>query len=159
MSRKPNTFNRSHQIYLSVREKSAYFAFAFIGCLMWSLSYLVFVFYKEIIICYLRRNEKFKGKAYYYKFIEYKPHFKNLFMFNGALIILWGVICFLLTEWRYYIITVGFYMFIIGYIFSWSLYYLKFSYKFYYFNEIKCIIEYIKTNILSTKKEEKIKKD
>ena len=50
-------------------------------------------------------------------------------------------------------------MFIIGYIFSWSLYYLKFSYKFDYFDEIKWIIEYVKTNILSTKKEEKMKKD
>ena len=143
---------RSLEIYLSVRENSAYFAFSFLGCLVWGLSYLVFAFYKEIIICYLRRNEQFNGRAYYYKFVEYKPYFKNLFLFNIALLLFWGVIVFLLRDWRYYIITVGFYLFSSGYILGWGLYYLKFSYKFDYFDEFKWIIQYIKENVIHKNK-------
>ena len=146
--RKNTTTNalRAYEIVMNIRNHSMYYTYAFVGALAWALSYLVFCFYKEIIICYIRQYEKFTGKAYQYKLVEYKPMFRNLGIFSVVILCYWGIILGLFREWRYYTICSGFYIFIIGYIGGWSIYYGKYSYKFDYFDEMKWFISYIKEN-------------
>jgi hypothetical protein len=91
------------KIFFLLREYSSYFTLAFIGTLIWILSYLLLFFYKEILYCYLRSSENTnEGKSHLYKFIEYKPHLKNLFVFNIAILIYWFAIIFLMDEWKKY---------------------------------------------------------
>ena len=146
------------KIYSVLRLISPYFLLAFIGLLAWGLSYLIIIAYKEIIICYLKRNEKFDGKEYYYKFIEYKKHIKNLYVFNFAILLLWFAIYLLSdNEWRSYCLISGLYIFIITYIVSWSVYYKFYSYKNDYFDDLKFFIKYFKENYFNKSKIEKEK--
>lgn len=147
MAKEKEPYSKSVYYYLTVRHYSQYGAFAFLGAVVWTITYLLFATYKEILICYLRRNEKFVGRGFYYKYIEYKPHIKNLYMFNGAIALFWACIIFILKDWRYYIITVGFYIFFSGYVIGWVTYYVRHPYEKDYFDEIKWIIGYIKENM------------
>ena len=144
------------KIYSVLRFISPYFLLSFIGLLAWGLSYLILVAYKEIIITYLKRDEKFDGKEYYFKFIEYKKHFKNLYVFNFAILLLWFAIYLIENEWRSYCLITGFYIFVIGYIICWSVYYKFYSYKNDYFDDMKFLVKYIKENYFN---KSKIKKE
>ena len=146
------------KIYSVLRLISPYFLLTFIGLLAWGLSYLIIIAYKEIIICYLKRNEKFEGKSYYYKFLEYKKDIKNLYVFNFAILLLWFAIYLMSDiEWRSYCLISGFYCFIIGYIVCWGVYYKFYSYKNDYFDDMKFLIKYFQENYFNKSKNEKEK--
>ena len=118
------------KIYFVVREYSSYFSLGFIGTLIWVLSYLLLFFYKEILYCYLRSSENTnEGKSNLYKFIEYKPHLKNLFVFNIAILIYWFTIIFLMDEWKSYMLNVGFFFFFLFYLIYWGINYKYYNYK------------------------------
>ena len=151
--------NYAQKIYFALRNGSHYFLLCFLGGLVWTLTYFLLFSYKEILKYYLRRNEKFDGRGYYYKFIEYKPHIKNLYIFNFAILIFWFAIFIIDEDWRKYCIISGFSLFIFGYIICWTLYYKFYSYKNDFFDEFKFFIRYFKENFFDKKNVEKEKID
>ena len=109
---------------------------------------------------YLRSNEKYDGRGYFYKFIEYKPHINNLYIFNIAIFIFWFAIYLISDEdWRNYCLISGFLIFILGYIISWSIYYKFYSYKNDYLDDVKFFIKYFKEKFFKKSQIEKEKND
>ncbi len=150
----------AQKIYLALRNGSHYFLLCFLGGLVWTLTYFLLFSYKEILKCYLRRNEKFDGRGYYYKFIEYKPHIKNLYIFNIAIFIFWIAIYLISDEdWRNYCLISGFLIFILGYVISWSIYYKFYSYRNDYLDDVKFFIKYFKEKFFNKSQKEKEKND
>ena len=148
----------SLKVYLALRNGSHYFLFCFLGGLIWTMTYFLLFSYKEVLMYYLRSNEKFDGRGYYYKFIEYKPHIKNLYIFNIAILIFWIAIYLINDEeWRHYCLYSGFIIFILGYIISWSVYYKFYSYKNDYLDDIKFFIKYFKEKFFNKSQKEKEK--
>ena len=152
--------SNAQKIYSVLRTISPYILLSFIGLLVWTLSYFILIAYKEILICYLRRNDKFEGKEFYYKCISYKSHIKNFYAFNAAIILFWFAIYLMGDEdWRRYCLVTGFYFFIFGYIICWGIYYKFYSYKNDFFDEFKFFIRYFKENFFDKKNVEKEKID
>ena len=136
------------KIFFILREYSSYFTLAFIGTLIWILSYLLLFFYKEILYCYLRSSENTnEGKSHLYKFIEYKPHFKNLFVFNIAILIYWFAIIFLMDEWKKYMLNVGFFFFFLIYILYWGINYKYYNYNNDFWDQTIWLYNYFKNYI------------
>ena len=150
----------SLKVYLALRNGSHYFLFAFLGGLVWTMTYFLLFSYKEILMYYLRSNEKYDGRGYFYKFIEYKPHINNLYIFNIAIFIFWFAIYLISDEdWRNYCLISGFLIFILGYIISWSIYYKFYSYKNDYLDDVKFFIKYFKEKFFNKSQIEKEKND
>ena len=91
-------------------------------------SFFIKNYYYVIII-------KFEGVSYYQKLKEYKKYMKNFFVFNTVIIMFWLIILFTNEAWRLYIIKSGFIVFILIYVFGWTIHYKYYSYKNDYFDE------------------------
>ena len=150
----------SLKVYLALRNGSHYFLFACLGGLIWTMTYFLLFSYKEILMYYLRSNEKYDGRGYFYKFIEYKPHIKNLYIFNIAIFIFWIAIYLISDEdWRNYCLISGFLIFILGYVISWSIYYKFYSYRNDYLDDVKFFIKYFKEKFFNKTQIKKEKND
>ena len=57
------------------------FAFIFLGVLSWLIILSLFIFWKSLLISYLRKDEKF-NRGYYYLYIKYKSYIKNVSFFS-----------------------------------------------------------------------------
>ena len=132
-----------------------YFFLTILGTIVWSMTYICLYFYKELLLCYMKRTIKFEGVSYYEKLKEYKRHMNKFLTFNFIIITFWLIILFTNEEWRIYIIKSGFIIFIIIYIIGWSYHYKYYSYKNDFFDDFIFIKNYIKNEFLkkSGKKE------
>ena len=141
-----------------------YIFLTLLGTIIWSLTYMCLYFYKELILCYIKKSIKFEGISYYEKIKEYKKYMKNFLVFNSVIIFFWFIILFTNEEWRLYIIKSGFIMFILLYIIGWSTYYKYYCYKNDFFDDFYCFMNYFKSEISkykisSSKKEKKDKNE
>ena len=126
-----------------------YIFLSFLGSIIWSLTYICLYFYKELLLCYIKRNIKFEGISYYEKIKEYKKHLSKILIFTFIVIFFWIIILFTNEEFRLYIIKSGFIIFIIIYIFGWSVYYKYYSYSNDFFEDFYFFINYIKKEYIS----------
>ena len=149
MSRKYPNETKSLKFAKAVHFIMPYIFLSFIGTIIWSLTYICLYFYKELLLCYIKKSIKFEGISYYEKLKEYKKHIKKIFIFNLIVIFFWCVIFFIKEEFRFYIIKSGFFIFIVGYIISWTIYYKKYSYINDYFDDFYTFMNYIKKEFLS----------
>ena len=121
-----------------------YIFLSLLGTIVWSMTYICLFFYKELLLCYMKRTIKFEGVSYYEKLKEYKKHMKKFFTFNFIIISFWFIILFTNEEWRIYIIKSGFIIFIMMYIIGWSYHYKYYSYKNDFFDDFIFIINYFR---------------
>ena len=133
----------------TIREIMPYLFLTILGCVIWSLTYAILFFYKELLLCYIKRTIKFEGISYYEKLKEYKKHMKNFFIFNAIIIMFWLIILFTNEEWRFYIIKSGFISFVLFYVFGWTIYYKRYSYTNDFFDEFFFFINYINKEFIS----------
>ena len=149
MSKKYPQETKSLKFAKAIHFIMPYIFLSLIGTIIWSLTYICLYFYKELLLCYIKKSIKFEGISYYEKIKEYKKHIKKILIFNLIVIFFWGVILFTKIEIRFYIIKSGFFIFIIGYIICWTTYYKKYSYINDYFDDFYVFRDYIKNEFLS----------
>ena len=109
------------RILFYFKELTTFFGFVFIGTILFFISYAIFIFFKDLLITYARRNDRFE-RGYYYKYIEYIPYIKPVSIFTVIITCFWTVVLFL--EWRMFIIKSGFILFSIGYVISLIYHYV-----------------------------------
>ena len=131
-----------------VHEIIQYMSLAILGTIIWSLTYICLYFYKELFLCYIKRNIKFEGVSYYEKLKEYNKRKYNILIFNAIIIFFWIIILFTNEEWRNYIIRSGFIIFIFIFIVGWTIYYKYYTYTNDFFDDYVYIFNYIKANTI-----------
>ena len=140
-----------------------YIFLSLLGCIIWSLTYILLYFYKELIICHIKSSIKFEGISYYEKIKEYKKYMNKILILNLVIIAFWLIIFYTNEEWRVYIIKSGFFLFIMIYIIGWTIYYKFYSYKNDFFDEFLFFFNYFKEGISKciffTSKSKKDKKE
>ena len=124
-----------------------YIFLSLLGCIIWSLTYICLYFYKELFICYIKSSIKFEGISYMEKIKEYKKKMNKILIFNSIIIFFWIIIFFTNEEWRFYIIKSGFFLFIMIYTISWTIYYKYYSYKNDFFDDFFVFFNYFKEKI------------
>ena len=128
-----------------------YLLLPIVGTLIWGLTYLCLYFYKEVFICYVKRNIKFEGVSYYNKYKEYLKYMPKFLIFNAVIIVFWVTILLADNEWRFFILKSGFCFFIITYVCSWVIYYRKHPYLHDYLDDYYFFVNYIKNGGLVDK--------
>jgi hypothetical protein len=96
------------------RINQLHIAFSIIGTMIWVFGYALFSFYKDYLITFLRKEEKF-GRGFYYKYVKYQSYKKLIFGFNIFYVFFVSTF-FLLINMRYFCILSGMIIFFIGYI-------------------------------------------
>ena len=71
----------------------------------------------------------------------------KILIFNSIIIFFWIIIFFTNEEWRFYIIKSGFFLFIMIYTISWTIYYKYYSYKNDFFDDFFVFFNYFKEKI------------
>ena len=161
MSLKYQKETKSLKFARIVREIMPYIFLALLGTIIWLLTYVILYFYKELLLCYIKRTIKFEGISYYEKLKEYKKNMSKFLIFNSIIVMFWLIILFTNEEWRFYIIKSGFIFFILIYIIGWTVYYKFYSYTNDFFDEFYFFVNYInkeyisKYNIFNSNKKEK----
>ena len=122
----------------------------FVGCLM---MFSVFIYWKTLLICYLRKDEKF-NRGMFYSFVDLKKYYKKILFFTIIILTLNVLLCF--TPHPKFTFSWGFTIFFTGYfLYCFNHYYLKDNF-FDLFDDFIWIFSKIKSSFT---KEGKIKQD
>lgn len=89
-------------------------AFSLIGTMIWVFGYAIFAFYKDYLIAFYRKDEKF-GRGFYYKYVNYQSYKKLILAFN-VFYVFFVATLLLFIKMRYFCILSGMFIFFIGYI-------------------------------------------
>ncbi len=147
----PN-LRQSERIILHISNIAPFFVFAFLGTALITLTYMIFCFYKDWCIAYLRQDEPFE-RGYYYKLVQYKPFIKPITIFSFIMAIFWFVVLF--TKWRFYMLSSGFLIFSLSYLIYLIYYYFICENYFDYFDDLI----WIYNKIMKRNQSVKLKKD
>ena len=116
------------KIYLWTRIIAPFIGFAFIGTILFFSTYAILFFFKDLYISYMRSEDR----SFLYKYVTLKPHLEHILYLTVIILTFWGVVFFL--EWRSFIISSGFSIFITGYILIFINYYFIENNEFDYFD-------------------------
>jgi hypothetical protein len=111
------------------------FPFIFIVGVLFIVTYFVIFFFKDLFITYLKKDDR----AYYYKYVNLKPHIRPIILFSLLITTLWGV-ALLISHWK--IIIYGYQSFIIIYLIYNLKYYLWDKNEFDYFDDLIWIYKF-----------------
>jgi len=129
---------------------SLHVALSLIGTMIWVFGYALFCFYKDYIITYIRKDEKF-GRGFFYKYVNYQSYKKLIICFNIIYIIMVSTIL-LLIQLKNFCFISGFIIFLIVYIGVSIKCYCIDKYKFDLFDEFFWIYNsFIKNKFISNK--------
>jgi hypothetical protein len=136
-------FYRTYRIY------AQYLAFAVMGLIVWSMLYMIQLYYRDFLVTYLKSKE---DRGFYYKLVDYYSSYKRVIAFT----IIFSLLCITIffIEYCSYIYFAGFIEFSILYI----IYLIKNYYiddnDFDYFDDF--IYLYYRLTLKKDKKKEKI---
>lgn len=130
-------------------------AFSLIGTMIWVFGYALFAFYKDYLITFYRKDEKF-GRGFFYKYVNYQSYKKLIFGFNVFYLIFVSTLL-LFIDMRYFCILSGMVVFFICYFGFCIKNYLIDNNKFDLFDEIVWFYQIFvkeKVNKLLSKRED-----
>jgi hypothetical protein len=109
-----------------------------IGAVLFIVNYLILFFFKDLYITYLRKEDR----AYFYKYVNLKPHIKPIILFSFLVSLLWGV-SVLISFYK--IISYG----SMSFVFLYSIYNLKYyvwdKNEFDYFEDLIVVYRFYKS--------------